>query len=120
MRTPDAIHLHPSGGARVTGGAVACTISQAVLGEGLRWDARRGEILAVDILAGRGVPGPRSPTTVTSPSLGAYTVPGTVGAVAPVDGDPRLGLGRRTGIRLPLRRWLDWGPLPRSPRQGHA
>ena len=33
--------------------AVASTIGQAVLGEGLRWDARRGEVLAVDILAGR-------------------------------------------------------------------
>ena len=33
--------------------AVACTIHQAVLGEGLRWDARRSEVLAVDILVGR-------------------------------------------------------------------
>ena len=37
----------------VTSEAVASTISQAVLGEGLRWDARRDEVLAVDILAGR-------------------------------------------------------------------
>jgi sugar lactone lactonase YvrE len=72
--------------ARVTSGAVACTISQTVLGEGLRWDARRGEILAVDILAGRvfrGLVGDDGGLSLA----GAYTVPGTVGAVAPVEGD---------------------------------
>ena len=36
----------------MTSEAVACTIAQAVLGEGLRWDPRRGELSAVDILAG--------------------------------------------------------------------
>ena len=35
------------------GGAVACTTEQTKLGEGVRWDARRGELLRVDILAGR-------------------------------------------------------------------
>ena len=35
------------------GGAVACTTEQTLLGEGARWDARRGELLRVDILAGR-------------------------------------------------------------------
>ena len=35
------------------GAAVACTAEQTVLGEGVRWDARRGELLRVDILAGR-------------------------------------------------------------------
>ena len=34
-------------------GAVACTTEQAVLGEGARWDARRDELLRVDIVAGR-------------------------------------------------------------------
>ena len=33
--------------------AVASTIYQALLGEGLRWDARRDELLAVDIIDGR-------------------------------------------------------------------
>lgn len=33
--------------------AVACTTDQHELGEGARWDARRGELLRVDILAGR-------------------------------------------------------------------
>ena len=36
----------------MTSDAVVSTTGQAVLGEGLRWDARRGELLAVDILAG--------------------------------------------------------------------
>jgi len=35
------------------GGAVACTTEQTQLGEGVRWDAQRGELLRVDILAGR-------------------------------------------------------------------
>ena len=35
------------------GGAVACSTKQAQLSEGIRWDARRDEMLAVDILAGR-------------------------------------------------------------------
>jgi hypothetical protein len=29
----------------MTGDAVACTTEQALLGEGVRWDARRGELL---------------------------------------------------------------------------
>src|SRR5262245_65323590 len=33
--------------------AVACTSEQRHLGEGSRWDARRGELLSVDILTGR-------------------------------------------------------------------
>ena len=35
------------------GDAIACTTEQTLLGEGVRWDARRGELLRVDILAGR-------------------------------------------------------------------
>jgi sugar lactone lactonase YvrE len=37
----------------VTGDPVACTIEQTLLGDGVRWDARRDELLRVDILAGR-------------------------------------------------------------------
>ena len=40
------------------GGAVACSTKQTQLGEGVRWDARRGEMLGVDILAGRVARGP--------------------------------------------------------------
>jgi hypothetical protein len=35
------------------GNATVCTTEQAVLGEGIRWDPRRDELLRVDILAGR-------------------------------------------------------------------
>jgi sugar lactone lactonase YvrE len=57
-----------------------------VLGEGARWDARRGELLRVDILSGRvhrdlvGDDGNLVPVRT-------YSVPGTVGAVTPVQGD---------------------------------
>ncbi len=65
---------------------MACTISQAQLGEGLRWDARRAELLAVDILAGRVYRG-RIDVSGGLSLVGDYQVPGTVGAIAPVDGD---------------------------------
>ena len=70
----------------MTSEAVACTITQAVLGEGLRWDARRDEILGVDILSGRVYRGLVADDGGLSLVRG-YTVPGTVGAVAPVEGD---------------------------------
>ena len=66
--------------------AVASTTTQALLGEGLRWDGRRGELVGLDILAGRifrghvGVDGELS-------LVRDYWVPGTVGAVAPVHSD---------------------------------
>ncbi len=70
----------------MTSEAVPCTNIQTVLGEGLRWDARRGELLAVDILAGRvyrGGVGDDGGLTL----IGEYIVPGTVGAITPVEGD---------------------------------
>ena len=70
----------------MTSDAVACTINQAVLGEGLRWDARRDELLAVDILAGRVYRG-RVADDGGLTLARAYTVPGTVGAIVPVEGD---------------------------------
>ncbi len=70
----------------MTSEAVACTITQAVLGEGLRWDARRDEILAVDILAGRVYRGHVAEDGDLTLIRG-YSVPGTVGAIAPVEGD---------------------------------
>ena len=38
---------------RAAGSAIACTVEQTLLGEGVRWDTRRDELLRVDILAGR-------------------------------------------------------------------
>ena len=66
--------------------AVACSIHQAVLGEGLRWDARRSEVLAVDILLGR-VYGGRVADDGDLILTRTYSVPGTVGAIVPVAGD---------------------------------
>jgi sugar lactone lactonase YvrE len=66
--------------------AVASTVSQALLGEGLRWDARRQELLAVDILAGRVFRGHIASDGGLSLAR-EYWVPGTVGAIVPVEGD---------------------------------
>jgi sugar lactone lactonase YvrE len=68
------------------GDGVACTTEQTLLGEGARWDARRGELLRVDILAGRVYRDRVDPDGGLLP-VGCYEVPGTVGAVAPVQGD---------------------------------
>ena len=70
----------------MTSDAVASTTSQTLLGEGLRWDARRGELLGVDILAGRVYRG-RVDETGGLSLVRDYQVPGTVGAIAPVQGD---------------------------------
>lgn len=70
----------------VTGEPVACTISQAVLGEGLRWDARRRELLAVDILAGQVYRGTVEDDGGLS-LVRQYQMPGTVGAIVPIEGD---------------------------------
>jgi sugar lactone lactonase YvrE len=66
--------------------AVACTTEQTLLGEGARWDAQRGELLRVDILAGR-VYRDRVDADGGLVPVGAYQVPGTVGAITPVQGD---------------------------------
>ena len=68
------------------GAAVACTAEQAVLGEGVRWDARRGELLRVDILTGR-VHRDRVDDDGSLTPVRVYTLPGTVGAIAPIEGD---------------------------------
>jgi sugar lactone lactonase YvrE len=70
----------------VPGSAVACTTEQTVLGEGVRWDVRRGELLRVDILAGR-VHRDRVAEHGALVPVRTYEVPGTVGAVAPIAGD---------------------------------
>ena len=66
--------------------AVACTTEKTLLGEGARWDARRRELLRVDILAGR-VYRDRVDHIGGLLPVRTYEVPGTVGAVAPVHGD---------------------------------
>ncbi len=66
--------------------AVASTLNQALLGEGLRWDARRQELLGVDILAGRVYRGHVASDGELS-VVREYWVPGTVGAIVPVEGD---------------------------------
>ena len=66
--------------------AIASTKEQTLLGEGARWDARRDELLRVDILAGRVFRDRVAATGDLDPVM-AYQVSGTVGAVAPIEGD---------------------------------
>ena len=66
--------------------AVACTTEQNQLGEGVRWDARRSELLRVDILLGRVYRDAVADDGALVP-VRTYDVPGTVGAIAPIDGD---------------------------------
>src|SRR5450631_1910374 len=66
--------------------AVACRADQTALGEGVRWDARRGQLLRVDILAGRVFLDYIDGDGDLLP-LRTYEVPGTVGAITPIDGD---------------------------------
>jgi sugar lactone lactonase YvrE len=66
--------------------AIACTTPQTLLGEGIRWDARRDDLLGVDILDGcvfRGRVGDDGDLTLVH----EYRLPTTVGAVAPIEGD---------------------------------
>ncbi len=70
----------------MTGAAVPSTTRQTLLGEGARWDARRGELLAVDILAGH-VYRDRVDDEGHLYRVRTYQLPGTVGAIAPVDED---------------------------------
>ncbi len=77
--------------------AVACTTEQSLLGEGVRWDARRGELLWVDVLAGcvhRDLvdeDGDLIPVRV-------YELPGTVGAITPISGDDGWLLAAERGF----------------------
>ncbi|HYI65822.1 MAG TPA: SMP-30/gluconolactonase/LRE family protein [Candidatus Limnocylindrales bacterium] len=66
--------------------AIACTTQQTLLGEGPRWDARRNELLRVDIMAGRVFRDRIAANGDLDPVM-TYDVPGTVGAVAPIEGD---------------------------------
>ena len=67
--------------------AVRCSVEQTQLGEGVRWDDRRGgELLRVDILAGRVFREAIGPDGDLVP-IRTYQLPRTVGAIAPIDGD---------------------------------
>ena len=70
----------------MTSEAIPCTTTQTVLGEGLRWDGRRQEILGVDILTGRVYRG-RVDDDGSLSLVGHYQLPATVGAIAPVHDD---------------------------------
>jgi sugar lactone lactonase YvrE len=62
------------------------TTEQTLLGEGARWDARRDELLRVDIVAGQ-VFRDRVMADGSLELVRAYTLEGTVGAIAPIEGD---------------------------------
>ena len=82
---------------RVVYEALTCAVEQSVLGEGVRWDDRRGELLRVDILTGRVFldeidgDGDLVPICV-------HEVPGTVGAITPIEGDDGWLLAAGQGI----------------------
>jgi sugar lactone lactonase YvrE len=77
------------------GVAIACTAEQTQLGEGVRWDDRRGELLRVDILAGR-VYRDRVQDDGSLVHVRVYELPWPVGMIAPIEGDEGwlLGAGR--------------------------
>lgn len=77
--------------------AVACTTDQHLLGEGARWDARRGELLRVDIVAGR-VYRDRVDDDGALAPVRTYQMRGTVGAIAPVHDDEGWLLAANRGV----------------------
>ena len=79
------------------GQAVACNTEQTQLGEGIRWDGRRGELLAVDILAGRVARGLLRNDGLIE-RVGVYQLPETVGMIAPIQGDDGWVLGSGRGF----------------------
>jgi sugar lactone lactonase YvrE len=81
----------------VTGKAIACTTDQHLLGEGARWDARRGELLRVDTIDGR-VYRDRVRDDGSLEPVRSYQVPGTVGAITPIDGDDGWLLAANLGF----------------------
>jgi sugar lactone lactonase YvrE len=77
--------------------ATPCTSDQATLGEGARWDARRDELLRVDILGGT-VHRDRIDEAGALVPVRAYQVPGTVGAIAPIEGDDGWLIAANRGV----------------------
>ncbi len=66
--------------------ASPCTETQTVLGEGVRWDDRRNELLLVDILTGSLFRYRVEPAT-TLTAVARHEIGRPLGAVAPVEGD---------------------------------
>ena len=81
----------------MSGDAVPCTTHQHLLGEGARWDARRGELLHVDIAAG-GVYRDLVDNDGALTPVRSYQLPGTVGALAPIEGDEGWLLAANRGF----------------------
>jgi sugar lactone lactonase YvrE len=79
--------------------AIPSTTEQTILGEGLRWDAQRSELLRVDIAAGH-VFRDRIADDGGLMPIRTYRLPGTVGAVAPVDGDRGWLLAANRGFAI--------------------
>jgi sugar lactone lactonase YvrE len=77
--------------------AVACTTEQTQLGEGVRWDDRRSEVLRVDIVAGH-VYRDRVEDDGTLTSIRMYELPWTVGMIAPIEGDEGWLIGAGRGL----------------------
>jgi sugar lactone lactonase YvrE len=73
------------------------TTEQNLLGEGARWDARRDELLRVDIVAGR-VFRDRVTEDGSLELIRAYTLDGTVGAIVPIEGDEGWLLAANRGF----------------------
>ena len=65
---------------------VASTTAQHILGEGVRWDTRRDELLRVDIVAGH-VHRDRVADDGSLIPVRTYALTGTVGAITPIEGD---------------------------------
>jgi sugar lactone lactonase YvrE len=81
----------------MTSNAVACTTEQCQLGEGVRWDDRRSELLRVDILAGHVYRDEVQADGGLVP-VRTHPVPGTVGAVAPIHDDQGWVLAANRGF----------------------
>jgi sugar lactone lactonase YvrE len=81
----------------MTSDPVAHTTEQSELGEGARWDARRDELLRVDILAGRIFRDMINDDGALIP-VRSYQVPRTVGAIAPVHNDEGWLLATEQGF----------------------
>jgi sugar lactone lactonase YvrE len=101
-------------GLGVISGPVACTSTQAVLGEGLRWDTSRAELIGIDILAGRVYRG-RVVDDGDLSLVRSYELLGTVGAITPVADDDGwvLAAGRGFVHLLPdgsLRPIVEFAP----------
>lgn len=79
------------------GVAHAVTSEQTVLGEGIRWDARRDEVLRVDILRGR-VYRDRVLADGRLAPVQQYEIGTTVGAIAPIEGDDGWILAAGRGL----------------------